>query len=307
VKEGTHAGVRTDRPEHENIFALGSSCGVSSFEAIAHANLLCDKYGMDTISAGVVASFAMECYERGIITDKQTGGVKLNFGSEEALIWLMEKMAHREGVGNILAEGVKIAAQKLGGDARKYAMHVKGLELPGYDPRGAKGIGLNYATASRGADHNDGWTIAVELFGMPQQVDRFVEDQNKVKWVIDFQDFTAAPIDSAVFCDFSLDFGFSPEVVERLMREATGMKHGYADMVKVGERIVNIERLFNNREGYTRTDDDLPARFLEPMPEGNSKGQTFDAKRMLDHYYKMRGWSDEGVPTAEKLRSLDLT
>jgi aldehyde:ferredoxin oxidoreductase len=134
-----------------------------------------------------------------------------------------------------------------------------------------------------------------------------VEDQNKVKWVIDFQDFTAAPIDSAVFCDFSLDFGFSPEVVERLMREATGMKHGYADMVKVGERIVNIERLFNNREGYTRTDDDLPARFLEPMPEGNSKGQTFDAKRMLDHYYKMRGWSDEGVPTAEKLRSLDLT
>jgi aldehyde:ferredoxin oxidoreductase len=307
VKEGSHAGVRTDRPEHENIFSLGSNCGVSSFEAIAHANLLCDKYGMDTISAGVVASFAMECYERGIINDEQTGGMKLRFGSEEALIWLMEKMAHREGLGDTLAEGVKIASEKLGGDAWKYAMHVKGLELPGYDPRGAKGIGLNYATASRGADHNDGWTIAVELFGMPQQVDRFSEDANKVKWVVDFQDSTAGPIDSAVFCDFCLDFGFSPEVIERLMREATGMKRSYADMVKVGERIVNIERLFNNREGYTRNDDVLPDRFLEPMPEGSSKGQTFDVNRMLDNYYKMRGWDEQGIPTSDKLKSLDIS
>ena len=307
VKEGAHAGVRTDRPEHENIFSLGSNCGISSFESIAHANLLCDKYGMDTISAGVVASFAMECYERGVITDKQTSGMKLGFGSEEALIWLMEKMAHREGLGDTLAEGVKIAAEKLGGDAWKYAMHVKGLELPGYDPRGAKGIGLNYATASRGADHNDGWTIAVELFGMPQQIDRFSEDANKAKWVIDFQDSTAAPIDSAVFCDFCLDFGFSPEVIERLMREATGMKRSYADMVKVGERIVNIERLFNNREGYTRKDDVLPDRFLDPMPDGNSKGQTFDVNRMLDNYYKMRGWNEQGIPTREKLKSLDIS
>lgn len=306
VKEGRHAGIRTDRPEHENIFALGSCCGVASFEAIAHANLLCDKYGMDTISAGVVASFAMECYERGIITDKQTGGMKLKFGSEDALIWLMEKIAHREVIGDILAEGVKIAAERLGGNARKYAMHVKGLEMPGYDPRGAKGIGLNYATASRGADHNDGWTIAVEVFGMPQQVDRFAEDPNKAKWVVDFQDSTAAPIDSAVFCDFCLDFGFSPEVIERLMYEATGMKRSYAEMVRVGERIVNLERLFNIREGYTRLDDNVPDRFLEPMPDGNSKDQTFDVNRMLDSYYKIRGWDEQGVPTQEKLKSLGL-
>jgi len=306
VKEGKHAGIRTDRPEHENIFALGANCGVSSFEAIAHANLLCDRYGMDTISAGTVAAFAMECYERGIITDKRTGGMKLNFGSEDAVIWLMEKIAHREGLGNVLAEGVRVAAEKLGLAASKYAMHVKGLEMPGYDPRGAKGIGLNYATASRGADHNDGWTIAVEIFGMPQQVDRFSEDANKVKWVIDFQDSTAAPIDSAVFCDFCLDFGFSPEVVERLMHEATGMKGSHADLVKVGVRIVNVERLFNLREGYKRKDDTLPRRFLEPMPDGNSKGQTFDANRMLDDYYKMRGWNARGVPTRERLKSLDL-
>jgi len=307
VKEGRHAGVRTDRPEHENIFSLGANCGISSFEAIAHANLLCDKYGMDTISAGVVASFAMECYERGVISDRHTGGMKIRFGSEEALLWLIEKTAHREGLGDILAEGVKIAAEKLGGDAWKYAMHVKGLEIPGYDPRGAKGIGLNYATASRGADHNDGWTIAVELFGMPQQVDRFSEDTNKVKWVIDFQDSTAAPIDSAVFCDFCLDFGFSPEVVERLMREATGMQRSYADMVKVGERIVNLERLFNIGEGYTPKDDVLPDRFGEPMPEGNSKGQTFDVNRMLETYYGMRGWDEKGIPTSERLRSLGLS
>ena len=306
VKEGRHVGVRTDRPEHQNIFALGTDCGISSFEAIAHANLLCDRYGMDTISAGNIAAFAMECYERGIITEEQTAGMKLNFGSEDALIWLMEKMAHREGIGNTLAEGVRIAAEKLGGDAAKYAMHVKGLEISGYDPRGAKGIGLNYATASRGADHNDGWTIAVELFGIPQQVDRFSEDEAKVKWVVNFQDSTAAPIDSAVLCDFCLDFGFSPEVIERLMHEATGMKRSYADLTKVGERIVNLERLFNIKEGYGSEDDVLPQRFLEPMPEGNSKGQTFDAKRMIAEYYKMRGWDMQGNPSREKLELLDL-
>jgi len=307
VKEGPHAGIRTDLPEHENIFALGANCGIPSFETIAHANLLCDQYGMDTISTGVVTSFAMECYERGIITDQQTSGMKLNFGNDEALLWLVERIARREGIGNILAEGVKVAAEKLGGDAWKYAMQVKGLEMPGYDPRGAKGIGLNYATASRGADHNDGWTIAVELFGVPQPVDRFSEDANKVKWVVDFQDFTAAPIDSAVFCDFCLDFGFSPEVIERLIRDATGMKQSYAEMVKVGERIVNLERLFNLREGYTRKDDTIPDRFLEPMPDGTAKGQTCNVSKMLDTCYTLRAWDEQGVPTKAKLKSLGLT
>jgi len=306
VKEGPNAGVKTDRPEHENIFALGSNCGVSSFETVAHANLLCDQYGMDTISAGVVASFAMECFEKGLIKEADTSGMNLKFGSEEGLLWLMEKIAHREGIGSFLADGVKMAAEKLKPDARKYAMHVKGLEMPGYDPRGAKGIGLNYATASRGADHNDGWTIAVELFGMPQKVDRFAEDENKAKWVVEFQDSTTSPIDTAVFCDFCLDFGFSPEVIERLMREATGIDRNYRDMVKVGERIVNVERLFNIREGYTRKDDSLPARFLEPLPEGQSKGQTFDANRMLDSYYRLRGWDEQGVPTKEKLGELGI-
>jgi aldehyde:ferredoxin oxidoreductase len=306
VKEGPHAGIRTDRPEHENIFALGANLGVSSFEAIAHANLLCDQYGMDTISTGVATSFAMECFEKGIITEQQAEGMNLKFGSEKGLLWLIDKIAHREGIGNVLAEGVKVAAEKLGGDATKYAMHVKGLELPGYDPRGAKGIGLNYATASRGADHNDGWTIAVELFGMPERVDRFAEDANKVKWVIDFQDSTAGPIDSAVFCDFCLDFGFSPEVIERLIREATGLPHSYSDLKKIGERIVNIERLFNIREGYTRKDDTLPDRFMEPMPDGSAKGQTCDVSKMLDTYYQMRGWDEHGAPRMEKLRSLTL-
>jgi len=306
IKEGPHAGIRTDRPEHENIFALGANCGIPSFETVAHANLLCDQYGMDTISTGVVTSFAMECYERGIINEHQTEGVQLKFGNDQALLWLIEKIAKREGIGNTLAEGVKVAAEKFGKDAWKFAMQVKGLEMPGYDPRGAKGIGLNYATASRGADHNDGWTIAVELFGMPERVDRFTEDRNKVKWVVDFQDSTAAPIDSAVFCDFCLDFGFSPEVIERLIRDGTGMKQTYAEMVKVGERIVNLERLFNIREGYTRKDDTIPDRFLEPMPDGTAKGQTCDVSKMLGPYYEMRGWDEQGVPTKEKLGSLGL-
>ncbi|HUK28759.1 MAG TPA: aldehyde ferredoxin oxidoreductase family protein [Candidatus Acidoferrales bacterium] len=307
VKEGPNAGVKTDRPEHENIFALGSNCGVSSFETVAHANLLCDQYGMDTISAGVVASFAMECFERGLIKEIDTNGMNLKFGSEDGLLWLMEKIARREGIGSFLADGVKMAAEKMKPEASNYAMHVKGLEMPGYDPRGAKGIGLNYATASRGADHNDGWTIAVELFGMPQKVDRFAEDENKAKWVIEFQDSTTSPIDTAVFCDFCLDFGFSPEVIERLMREATGMDRNYRDLVKVGERIINVERLFNIREGYTRKDDRLPKRFLEPLPDGQSKGQTIDVNRMLDFYYRLRGWDVEGVPTKRKLEELELS
>jgi aldehyde:ferredoxin oxidoreductase len=307
VQEGEHAGIKTDRPEHENIFALGSNCGISSFETVAHANLLCDQYGMDTISTGVVASFAMECFERGIIKERDTDGTNLKFGSEKGLLWLIEKIARREGIGNALADGVRIAADGFGGDAWKYAMHVKGLEMPGYDPRGAKGIGLNYATASRGADHNDGWTIAVELFGMPQKVDRFAEDENKAKWVMDFQDSTTSPIDTAVFCDFCLDFGFSPEVIERLMHEAVGFNYTYADMVKVGERINNLERLFNLREGYTRKDDDLPVRFLEPLPTGQSKGQTFDINKTLDSYYKLRGWNEQGIPTKQKLKELSIS
>ena len=141
---------------------------------------------------------------------------------------------------------------------------------------------------------------------MPKKVDRFAEDENKAKWVINFQDSTTSPIDTAVFCDFCLDFGFSPDVIERLMHEATGMSHKYADMVKVGERINNIERLFNLREGYTRKDDVLPKRFLEPMPDGQSKGQTFDADRMLDSYYRLRGWNEQGVPTKEKLKELSI-
>lgn len=307
VKQGAYRGIRTDRPEHQNIFALGANCGVSSFEAIAYANFLCDKYGMDTISTGVAVSFAMECFERGILSKLDTDGLELRFGSKEALMGLIGKIACREGIGDILAEGVMRAAERIGKGAEKYAMHVKGLEIPGYDPRGAKGIGLNYATASRGADHNDGWTIAVELFGIPVKVDRFSEDENKVKWVVDFQNSTAAPIDSAIFCNFCLDFGFSPEVIERLLHEAVGMRYTYAEMVKVGERIINLERLFNLREGYTRKDDTLPSRFLEPMPEGPSKGHTCNVDNMLDIYYKIRGWDEEGVPTKEKLESLGLT
>lgn len=306
VKQEPNGEIRTDRPEHENIFALGSNCGISSFEAIAHANFLCDKYGMDTISTGVAISFAMECYERGILSERDTDGLELRFGRTDALIGLIEKIARKEGIGGILAEGVMRAAKRIGKGAENYAMHVKGLEMPGYDPRGAKGIGLNYATASRGADHNDGWTIAVEVFGIPVQVDRFSEDEKKVRWVVDFQNFTAAPIDSAVFCNFCLDFGFDAGVIERLVQEAIGMRCSYAEMVKIGERIINLERLFNLREGYSRKDDSLPGRFLEPMPEGASRGQTCNVDRMLNAYYNIRGWDREGTPTKEKLELLDL-
>lgn len=140
---------------------------------------------------------------------------------------------------------------------------------------------------------------------MPQKVDRFTEDENKAKFVRDFQDLTTSPIDTAVSCDFCLDFGFSPEVIERLMHEAVGFNYTYEDIIKVGERINNLERLFNLREGYARKDDNLPDRFLE-LPAGHSKGQTFDINRTLDSYYKLRGWDEQSIPTKQKLKELSI-
>jgi aldehyde:ferredoxin oxidoreductase len=256
----------------------------------------------------------MELYEKGILSKEETGGLELNFGNDEAMVTLLRLMAFREGIGDILADGTKAAAEKIGKGSDKYAMHVKGLELPGYDVRGAKAHGLNYATAYSGADHNRGYAFQ-EIFGVPEPyaVDRFTaEGKGKLtKWN---QDVRSVTCDAAPMCAFLLDMAVPAIATQNtadLMEAVTGLKYTPEEIQAVGERINNLARAFNVREGFTRDDDTLPDRLMtEPLKEGASRGNFIsksDLKQMLDEYYTERGWDiNTGVPTREKLKELGL-
>jgi aldehyde:ferredoxin oxidoreductase len=256
----------------------------------------------------------MELFENGILTPADTGGLQLNFGNHEAMVTLLRLMAFREGIGDLLADGVKAAAAKIGKGSEKYAMHVKGLELPGYDVRGAKAHGLNFATSYTGADHNRGYAFQ-EIFGIPipYAVDRFaVEGKGKLtKWN---QDTRTAVADSPTMCVFIFDMalaGVATKNTADLMEAVTGITLTAEDVQRVGERINNLAKAFNVREGFTRDDDTLPARLMtEPLKAGASKGQYISKKdldQMLDEYYAERGWDlRTGIPTSKKLAELGL-
>ena len=314
AKTGVYKGILSEGPEFETMYSFGGMTGVTNIDAIIAADRLADELGLDTISAGVTIGFAMELYEKGILGKEETGGLELNFGNDEAMITLLRLMAFREGIGDILADGTKAAAQKIGKDSDKYAMHVKGLELPGYDVRGAKAHGLNYATSYTGADHNRGYAFQ-EIFGIaiPYEVDRFaVEGKGKLtKWN---QDVRTATCDAPTMCAFLLDMAvpaIATQNTANLMEAVAGLKYTPEEVQAVGERINNLARAFNVREGFTRDDDTLPDRLMtEPLKEGASKGQFIskdDLKQMLDEYYTERGWdTNTGVPGREKLTELGL-
>lgn len=313
AQDGPHRGILAEGPEFETIYALGGQTGIENLDSVIAADRLCDELGIDTMSAGVAIGFAMELFERGILSEKDTGGYSLRFGDEEAEMRLLGDIAYRTGLGQLLADGVKRAAEKLGGDAARYAMHVKGLELPAYDVRGAKAHGLNYATSYVGADHNRGYAFQ-EIFGIPvpEEVDRFaIEGKGRLcKWN---QDVRTATCDCPTMCAFLLDTalpGTAAENTAALMEAATGLSFSAEDVVRVGERVNNLARCFNIREGFTRADDTLPERLLtEPIKEGNSKGHYIpqaDLDSMLDEYYEARGWTREGTPSAGKLTELGL-
>jgi len=293
------------RPEHQTTFALGSLLENADAEELIRANLLCDQYGMDTISTGGTIAFAMECYQRNIISKKDTDGLELTWSNSEVINRLIEKIALRDGFGDILAEGSLRASKAIGRGSAEYAMQVKGLEVPGYDPRGAKGIGLNYATAPRGADHNDGWTIAEELY--VEGVDRLAME-GKGKLTRDIQD-KSKTIDSAIFCMFALDFGYTLDFISTCLTAVTGMPMSPERIQEIGERITNLERLFAIREGFRgKKDDVVPSRFInEALPSGASKGERLDLDSLLKDYYEVREWDEEGFPTEKKLQSLGLT
>jgi aldehyde:ferredoxin oxidoreductase len=313
VSSGRYAGFLTEGPEFETTYSLGSTVGVDYFPAVIAGDRLCDEYGIDTMSAGVTIAFAMELYERGILTKQDTGGLELKFGNHEAMIEMLRQIAYREGLGAILCEGTKRAAQKIGKDSEKYAMNIKGLELPAYDVRGAKAHGLNYATAYNGADHNRGYAFQ-EIFGIPipEKVDRLaIKGKGRLtKWN---QDVRTATCDCPTLCAFLLDMAIvdiACQIIADLVTAATGILFTAEEIQQVGERVNNVARLFNGREGFSRKDDTFPKRLMtEPIKAGASAGQLIsqaDLDVMLDEYYEARGWDKNGNPTAAKLQELGL-
>lgn len=314
AQTGPYAGILSEGPDFETIYAFGSGVGIDEVDPIIAADRLADELGLDTISSGVTISFAMELFEKGILTLEDTDGIDLRFGNDEALIQILRKMAFRDGVGDLLADGSRAAAQRIGQGTEKYAMHVKGLELPGYDVRGLKAHGLGYATAYTGADHCRSYAFQ-EIFGVPipWEVDRFATE-NKGKLTIWNQDVRTSTLDCAPMCAFLLDMAVPATACENtaaFMEAVTGLVLTPEDVMEVGERVNNLARAFNVREGFTRADDTLPERLMtEPLEDGASRGHTIsreDLDEMLDEYYALRGWDVKtGTPTREKLTDLGL-
>jgi aldehyde:ferredoxin oxidoreductase len=297
----------TEGPDYETMYALGANCGIQEPEVIIAGDQLCDDYGMDTISCGVVIGFAMECFERGLISGKDTGGLDLRFGNGDALLEMIPLIARKEGIGEILAEGVRRASERIPG-SKDFAMHVKGLELPGYDPRGMKGQALTYALSDRGGCHVRSNTLRTELLGIPEPIDRYAYG-NKARMVLDLQ-LAYATCDSIIACLFG-SLAITPQDYADAIRAATGLDLTVADLRTIAERAWTLTRLFNVREGFGRKDDTLPERlFSTASTSGPSKGQVVDRdsfEKMLDEYYEIVGWDGQtGIPTPEKLKALGL-
>ena len=302
---GTKLGTKEgEGPEYETIWALGSNCGIAGLEPIIRANYLCNELGMDTISAGGTVSAAMELYEKGYVEkDELEGGPELKFGSEEALVYWMEKMGRGEGFGKKMAEGSYRLCEMYGHP--EFSITVKKQELPAYDPRGIQGIGLTYSVSNRGACHVRGYTIAPEIVGIPEKLDPW-ETEGKAMWCKIFHDLTAA-IDSSGLCLFT-SFALGAEEYAAFLSHGTGVEISPEELLKKGERVWNLERLFNLREGLNpEKEDTLPRRLLtEPIPSGPSEGKISRLNEMLPEYYKLRGWDEKGIPTGEKLSELGL-
>lgn len=311
IKEGPYKS-KGEGPEYETIGALGTMCGVGDLEAISLAHFMCNEYGLDVISAGGTIAFAMECYEKGILTKEDTGGIELNFGNADAVIDLLPKISKREGIGDMLAEGSRNMANKLGKDTIRFAMQVKGLELPAYDSRAAKITGLAFASANRGGCHITAYIEGPAFLSLPFTIvddsdigDPLQEIPETSLVVKNFEDAFGV-FDAIGGCKF-MGMVLQAEDWATLISKLMGYEFTAEDFRKTGERIYNLARVFNVREGITRADDTLPARLLEePLPEGPAKGEVVNLDPLLDAYYEYRGWDKNGKPTKEKLKELGL-
>jgi aldehyde:ferredoxin oxidoreductase len=307
VPEGPYKGTTT-RVEYEPLWAIGPNCGVGNLDAILKGMDLGNYYGVDTISIGGIVGFAMDLYEHGLITKEDLGGLELKFGNSEAMVEMIKRICLREGFGNVLAEGVRLAADRFDKDAYKYAVHIKGMEMSGYDIRGLKTAALGYAVSFRGADHNRHGAYSPDVSG---KVNRFKAEKGRGKLVRETEDLYAV-IDSLIVCKFSRGTYFEGyKDLAALYNAVTGIEMTAEELQKAGERINNLGRLFNIREGLSRKDDTLPWKVMNvPIPdEGIAKGSFVsqaDLDLLLDDYYEVRGWTKNGVPKVDTLTKIGM-
>ena len=292
--------ITIDGPDYETIFALGTNCGVKDREAIFYANYLCDMYGIDTISVGNIIGFVMELYQRGMILKDDLDGIEAKWGNGDAVVQLTEKIAKSEGIGELLQKGVKEISKHFPG-SEDFAMQVKGLEMPGYLPRAAKGIGLSYAISERGACHLRGSPL-VEILGGADPLK--VEGKAAL---FKSNQTDCAVINTVILCYF-VKFGITLKEVFQIINPCTGFEYrSPKEIDEIGERIITLARLFNTREGFSIKDDTLPMRSLsEPLSSGPGKGQVVELDKLRADYYKLMGWDERGIPTDETIGRLGL-
>jgi len=300
IPDGKYKGMG-EGPEYEAGWSFGADCGIKDLAAVCKANFICNEYGLDPITLGSTIACAMELFDKGVISKEDVGFV-LQFGDPDALVELARMTAVKEGFGAKIAEGSFRMAEAYG--YPELSMSVKKQEMPAYDARGVQGMGLEYATSNRGGCHVRGYMTSPEVLGIPEKLDQLVTT-DKAAWLKIFQDLTAV-VDSVGICLFTT-FAIGLPEISSMFRTATGCDCSDEEVLKAGERIWNLEKMFNLEAGFTKADDKLPPRLLnEPLTEGPAKGMVSELPVMLEEYYKGRGWDENGIPTDDKLKELSI-
>jgi aldehyde:ferredoxin oxidoreductase len=312
VTEGPYQTPRGEGVEYETVAGFAGACHIDEAEAIILANSLCNRYGLDTISASSIIAFAMEAYEKELINSEQTGGVELRFGSSDAMLAMIEKIAFRRDIGDLLAGGVRKAASEIGNGAQDFAVHAKGLEIAYHDPRAFVSMAVNYATAVRGGCHLEsgsfwnGYGIHLPDLGYPETIDRLESGPENAKLAYDWQNY-ASVYNPLGLCKFLIKAKVGGERLSAIINDALGWSWDTERILTTGERIFQLKRLINLKLGVTAADDTLPKRFLEePRPSGSAEGNLPNLDLMLPIYYQLRGWDENGAPTPDALEALGL-
>jgi aldehyde:ferredoxin oxidoreductase len=317
INEGPYAGTRGERPDLEPIMTLGAKCGLDDSDAILHMHNLCNRFGIDTLSAGSSIAFAMEAFEKQDITPEQTNGLEIHWGDKVIMEQLIKQIAHRRNFGNILAEGVARASQKIGRGSHQYAYHSKGLELTGFDPRGLKATGLGYAVSTRGGDFTSVYALpetkwepdkCEKVFGHRSAADRFAHEGKGE--MVRLSTIVSAVIDALGICKvpaLSLICEFDLKREAELVSLITGRQVKKEDLFKIGERIFNLENLFNVRNSPWQPRADIPGMFCQkPLEKGPCQGHTVDLESMVQDFYRSMGWDCEGKPRCSTLKNLGI-
>lgn len=311
LEKGPHASDTSHGPEYETLAAFGGLLLNDDLDSIAAANDLCNRYGLDTISVGAVIAVAMEAYEKGLLSREAAGGLDLSWGNGETLIQLVEQIGHKEGLGARLGEGSVRFAAELGPEAAEFVIAVKGLEVAMHDPRGFVSMAANYATANRGGCHLEalsywnGYGVPIPDLGYPEALDRFSSEIGG-KMAYDFQNYMSV-YNALGLCKFLGRASVGPETVVGYLNRAMGWQWTADDLLRMGEKLFNLKRMINVRYGIGRQDDTLPPRLVTlARPSGSAAGVLPDMDRLLNDYYKLRGWNPDGSPSEERLAKLGL-